>query len=400
MINACFHGISKINRLNYKGVEDFYYMKENAKKVRKKVLLVATEPAPGMIPFATKIIDILQRNPAFDVFTITVGFECRFNSEYAVWDKKHMVYIPYPEKKYLRLLYKFWPRKVIKNIQSMHYEQNFEIVHFLTGDFSMALYMLSHADDKRFFYTVHDLIPHERVFHLNRYFIFKYIDWGNRIMRKMIPNLVTSSKEQVEILKKLYPGKKIHFAHFPSLVTKTMKTGTEKVEELEGKQSYILFFGTVNHYKGVDLLIDAFRNSCVYQRTYLVIAGRGEFGVIDDERIIRINRFVKDEEIKSLFVNSCFVVYPYRSVTMSGVLSIAFYFRKIVVLSDLPFFKSYNNDNTFFFKNNDVEDLCNKMEQVYINRDLTVSLDTYSYSYSDKLLENDYSQIYTKHFAL
>lgn len=42
---------------------------------------------------------------------------------------------------------------------------------------------------------------------------------------------------------------------------------------------------------------------------------------------------------------------------MSGVLSIAYYFNKKVVLSNIPFFQQYACENSFFFKNGDKKSL-------------------------------------------
>lgn len=48
---------------------------------------------------------------------------------------------------------------------------------------------------------------------------------------------------------------------------------------------------------------------------------------------------------------------------MSGVLSLLFYFRKKVVMSDVPFFKEYANRDSLFFKAGNVEDLADKLQQ-------------------------------------
>ena len=53
---------------------------------------------------------------------------------------------------------------------------------------------------------------------------------------------------------------------------------------------------------------------------------------------IRINRFIEDSELKYLYENAAIVVYPYRSATMSGVLSLAYYFKKKVVSIGYSFF--------------------------------------------------------------
>lgn len=64
------------------------------------------------------------------------------------------------------------------------------------------------------------------------------------------------------------------------------------------KRIYFVF-GTVDKYKGVDLLVDAYCNlTC--KSLKLVIAGRGFDIETHNENIIRINRFIEDEEVAYL----------------------------------------------------------------------------------------------------
>lgn len=112
------------------------------------------------------------------------------------------------------------------------------------------------------------------------------------------------------------------------------------VAELQNTSDYILFFGAVDHYKGVDILISAYNRHPESDKHKLVIAGLGNLDKITEPNIIRLNRFIEDAEIRDLFTKAAIVVYPYRSATMSGVLSLAFYFRKKVVMSDVPFSKN------------------------------------------------------------
>jgi Glycosyltransferase len=113
---------------------------------------------------------------------------------------------------------------------------------------------------------------------------------------------------------------------------------------LDGDFRYLLFFGLVRAYKGLDLLIDAFADQRL--RKYplkLVIAG--EF--YDDPKpyleqiekrglkdfVIVNNQFVKDNEVKYYFNAADMVVQPYKSATQSGVTQIAYHFEKPVLVT-------------------------------------------------------------------
>jgi glycosyltransferase involved in cell wall biosynthesis len=155
--------------------------------------------------------------------------------------------------------------------------------------------------------------------------------------------LITNSKNQVEALQMRFPKKQVFYAPFPTLVNDAIKNGGKAVAELAGIDDYILFFGNVNLYKGVHLLHALYRNNkASLGDRKLVIAGEGDnyYGEHDDADVIRINRFVDDSELKDLFGKASLVVYPYISATQSGVLSIASYFGKKMVVSNVPFFAS------------------------------------------------------------
>lgn len=168
----------------------------------------------------------------------------------------------------------------------------------MTGDFTLALYIC--LNNKRtFYYTVHDLHPHEVVRKtLLGYLMQKYIIWGYKLCRNIIPNLTTSSYFQLKELKEIYPCKKVKYTSFPSLITSLIIMVKNAIRSKWLKRIYFVF-GTVDKYKGVDLLVDAYCNlTC--KSLKLVIAGRGFDIETHNENIIRINRFIEDEEVAYL----------------------------------------------------------------------------------------------------
>jgi D-inositol-3-phosphate glycosyltransferase len=116
--------------------------------------------------------------------------------------------------------------------------------------------------------------------------------------------------------------------------------------DLDPAYSYLLFFGFIRAYKGLDLLIDAFADKRFRSRKLkLIIAG--EF-YEDDEpyrelvkrnnlenEIIFFDRFINDNEVTSFFSVADLVVQPYRSATQSGVTQIAYHFEKPILVTDV-----------------------------------------------------------------
>jgi glycosyltransferase involved in cell wall biosynthesis len=106
--------------------------------------------------------------------------------------------------------------------------------------------------------------------------------------------------------------------------------------ELAGAEGpVILFFGLLRPYKGIDVLLEAFRS---VEGAELWIVGmprmpleplRAKAG----PRVRFVPRFVPDGEIPALFRRADVVVLPYREIDQSGVLYTALAFGKPMVLS-------------------------------------------------------------------
>jgi glycosyltransferase involved in cell wall biosynthesis len=103
----------------------------------------------------------------------------------------------------------------------------------------------------------------------------------------------------------------------------------------------VLFFGLIRPYKGVDVLLDAFRS---IDGAELWVVGR-PFGVdlatlttaaaAARSTVRFVPRFVDDSEVPSLFRRADLVVLPHRDAEQSGVLYTALAFGKPIVMSDV-----------------------------------------------------------------
>jgi glycosyltransferase involved in cell wall biosynthesis len=116
--------------------------------------------------------------------------------------------------------------------------------------------------------------------------------------------------------------------------------------DLDPAFSYLLFFGFIRAYKGLDLLIEAFADNRLRARKLkLIIAG--EFYEDDkpyremvkkynlENEILFFDRFINDNEVTNFFSAADLVVQPYRSATQSGVTQIAYHFDKPMLVTDV-----------------------------------------------------------------
>jgi glycosyltransferase involved in cell wall biosynthesis len=107
----------------------------------------------------------------------------------------------------------------------------------------------------------------------------------------------------------------------------------------------VLCFGVVRPYKGVDVLLEAFRS---VEGAELWIVGR-PLGVSlplpPPPGVRYVPRYVSDAELPAYFRRADLVVLPHRNVDVSGVLFAGLAFGKAMVLSDVGGFREVVEDH-------------------------------------------------------
>jgi len=124
------------------------------------------------------------------------------------------------------------------------------------------------------------------------------------------------------------------------------KTEAKKRLGLDPGCSYILFFGFIRDYKGLDLLLKAFADERL--RAYplkLMVAGefytdaKPYYDLLDQlhlrEHVIIYNEFIPDSVVPDYFCAADLVVQPYKSATQSGVTQIAYHFNKPMIITNV-----------------------------------------------------------------
>lgn len=109
---------------------------------------------------------------------------------------------------------------------------------------------------------------------------------------------------------------------------------------------YVLFFGLVRAYKGLDLLIDAFADEKLRDSNIkLIVAGEfyqdesiyrkhiSDLGI--EDKIIIHNEFIPDDKVNLYFSAADIIAQTYKSATQSGVTQIAFHFEKPMLVTNV-----------------------------------------------------------------
>jgi len=133
------------------------------------------------------------------------------------------------------------------------------------------------------------------------------------------------------------------FDNFGEAITKT--DAYEKLG-LAINEEYILFFGFIRDYKGLDLLLHAMADERVRALNMkLIVAGEfytdskpyaeliQELGIRD--KLILKTDFIPDNEVRNYFCAADIVVQPYKHATQSGVTQICYHFDRPMLVTNV-----------------------------------------------------------------
>ena len=181
--------------------------------------------------------------------------------------------------------------------------------------------------------TIHDPKPHLGVKKIHsRLTYLVAIHYADRI--------IIHGRRLKEIIIKEYhvPEDKLHiiphgdFSFFKTLIN----------DQFDEEENWILFFGRMEKYKGIEYLIKA--EPLITERipnATVIIAGTGPY--LDKfKTILRNNNsfklydyFIPNEKVGELFQKSSVVVLPYIEGSQTGIIPIAYAFKKPVVATDV-----------------------------------------------------------------
>ena len=191
-----------------------------------------------------------------------------------------------------------------------------------------------------------NVIPHEQRFFdkpLTKYFL------GG------VDGFVTMSDSVTADLLALKPdAKHILLPHplYSHFGEKLPRENAENLLGLEHGKKNLLFFGLIRSYKGLDILLEAFRE--LPEDYQLIVAGEpyGSFekyqSIIDSipgkDRIKVFPNYIKDSEVRKFFSAADVTVLPYRSATQSGISSVSYHFEVPMIVTDVGGLKSTIGD--------------------------------------------------------
>lgn len=115
---------------------------------------------------------------------------------------------------------------------------------------------------------------------------------------------------------------------------------------LDTAKKYILFFGFIRDYKGLDLLLEAFADERIDKNKYqLIVAGEfysneekyrkliADLSIQNDVHLF--SEYIPENEVNRYFCASDIIAQPYKSATQSGVTQIGYHFEKPMLVTNV-----------------------------------------------------------------
>jgi D-inositol-3-phosphate glycosyltransferase len=193
--------------------------------------------------------------------------------------------------------------------------------------------------------------------------------------------------DQVEKdLQEISKGRKIYKSQLPIFDVYNAKRGHEPFSKedfgFSKTDKVLLFFGYVRKYKGLDILLNSLPTLIRMDSAIkLLIAGefyedpKPYYEIIKSlgiQNYIKIeNKFISNEEVYKYFDSSDLVLLPYRSATQSGILNIAYAFKKPVIVTKVGGLSEFVEDEKtgIIIPTANVEEIRRGVERFYQIKD-------------------------------
>lgn len=187
---------------------------------------------------------------------------------------------------------------------------------------------------------IDNIIPHEKRFGdkmLSNYFvgaIDKFIVMSSSVKEDMKQFTKTKS-----VIYKAHPI----YDNYGELMSSNV---ARKHLELDKDGKYVMFFGFIRDYKGLDLLLRAMDNKEIKEKNIkCIIAGEyygnkekydsliEELGIKDN--LVLKTDYIPNEDVKYYFSAADLIIQPYKTATQSGISQIAYHFEKPMIVTNV-----------------------------------------------------------------
>jgi glycosyltransferase involved in cell wall biosynthesis len=208
-----------------------------------------------------------------------------------------------------------------------------DIIHVVHEDLILGIFLILLKKRYTIVTTEHDPRLHDGEHILNR-----ILYYASRTLSRNLSDAIIVHGQNLRnyLVEKKVPAEKIFviphgdFSYYKKYAT------IDQEEKLT-----LLFFGLIRDYKGLEFLIKA--EPLVAEAipgVKILIAGEGDFQkyqemIKNPDHFEIQNRYLNDAEVAAVFSRAAIVVLPYVDASQSGIIPIAYAFKKPVIVTDV-----------------------------------------------------------------
>lgn len=312
-------------------------------KPKKKIIIVGTAYPykGGLASFNERIANELVQDNDVEIITFTLQYpNFLFPGKTQYSDEKPAVQTPVK-----RMINAVNPLSWIKTGNYIKSQKPDLVIikywlPFMGPAFGSILRLAKKSNNTKVICILDNVIPHEKRIGdvaFTKYFL------------KPVDAFVAMSKEVLNDLKTFTTLKPAIFSPHPVYDNYGDKTSRDEALgflKLDRNKQYILFFGYIRKYKGLDILLQAMKDERIKTSNIeLIIAGEyygnaayyqemiKQLGV--EDKIHTFTEFIPNSEVKYYFSAADAVVQPYKSATQSGISQIAYHYDTPMIVTNV-----------------------------------------------------------------
>jgi len=229
---------------------------------------------------------------------------------------------------------------------------------------SIAKALKNNNKDIQIYSICDNIIPHEKFISQN-FFVKLFLNQLDGIII-----MSNSAEKELLNLNKSYNYKKLFLPIIDSLGNSLDYHSSKKEIGLKKASNVFLFFGLIREYKGLDILLNAINKldlDFISRSDFLIVGESYEDidkykNILDDEKkphVKWITEYIPDNKINLYFSASDYVVLPYKTASQSGIIPMAYHFKKPVIVSKIEGLKEIviDGETGYTFNNSNIYDL-------------------------------------------
>ena len=213
-------------------------------------------------------------------------------------------------------------------------------IPFMAPSLGTVLRLIKRNNHSKSIAIVDNIIPHEKRIgdrSLSSYFV------------NSVDSFIVLSRAVGEEIRQFTATKPLRYIPHPNYDNYGKAVSREEALsylKLDPKFNYLLFFGFIRDYKGLDLLIKALNDDRIRKLPLkLIVAGEyyadeaKYLALIESQnvenQIVLKTKFISNEEVKYYFCATDLVVQPYKTATQSGISQLAFFYDKPMLATNV-----------------------------------------------------------------